>query len=50
MPIENINIATVFPERNRRFEVVFRKLLGVAAKHAEQCPDQYLIDLCSVRG
>jgi hypothetical protein len=43
-----IAINTVFPERiNRRFEVVFNELLKVAAKHADQHRDPYVIDLIS---
>jgi hypothetical protein len=47
MNMDNLNIAaTVFPERNRRLEVIFVELLQVASKQAMQQPNnRELIDL-----
>jgi hypothetical protein len=49
MTIDNTAINATFPEpRNRRLEVIFRELLGVAVKQARQCPvDRDLSDLIS---
>jgi hypothetical protein len=45
MTIEHISISTTFPDRNKRFEVVFTELLKVVARAHTQHPDRYVADL-----